>query len=342
MSPDLRPLDRLGSIKIKLGVLVAVTVAVAAVLAAGGVKLGWWPRYTVPIAIIVALVVTQFLAHGMTAPLRQMTRAARAMATGDYSQRVRDTSRDEVGELARAFNTMAGELQQVEQQRRDLIANVSHELRTPIAALQAVLENIVDGVTEPDPATLHTALAQTERLTRLVTDLLDLSRVDAGKAPISVGDVAIRELFDGAVREASVGGSARVSFEVDVRPDDLIIRGDRDRLGQLIANLIDNAARHSPAGGVVTLRAVHDQTGDDHESVVIDVLDDGSGIPPAERTAVFERFNSGRASSGGGTGLGLAIARWVVQLHGGSITVVDSDRGCDFRVSLPVSPGESS
>lgn len=336
MTFDLRPLDRLGSLKIKLGVLVAVTVAVAAVLAAGGVKLGWWPRYTVPIAIVVALVVTQFLAHGMTAPLRQMTRAAQAMATGDYSQRVRDTSRDEVGELARAFNSMATELEQVEQQRRDLIANVSHELRTPISALHAVLENLVDGVTEPDTETLNTALTQTERLTRLVTDLLDLSRVESGVAPMNLTEVPVLDLLHSAVREANVGSSG-VSYDVDVRPDDLVVRGDPDRLRQLIANLLDNAARHSPPGGEVSLHAARED-----DAVVIDVIDDGPGIPVEERHAVFARFHSGRSSSDGGTGLGLAIARWVVQLHSGVIVVADTDRGCDIRVTLPIHGGDRS
>ena len=123
----------------------------------------------------------------MTSPLREMTAAARAMARGDYSRRVRATSRDEVGELARAFNQMAADLAAADQQRRELIANVSHELRTPITALQAVLENLVDGVAAPDPATLRTALAQTERLGRLVAELLDLSRIDAGRGAAATG-----------------------------------------------------------------------------------------------------------------------------------------------------------
>ncbi|GAA2095858.1 HAMP domain-containing sensor histidine kinase [Microlunatus panaciterrae] len=335
MSLALRPLDRFGSIKIKLGVLVAASVTVAAVFAAGGVKLGWPPHYTIPLAVLVALAVTQLLAHGMTAPLRQMTGAARAMAIGDYRQRVSDTSRDEVGELGRAFNRMATELAQVEQQRRELIANVSHELRTPISALHAVLENIVDGVSEPDEQTLRTALAQTERLTRLVTDLLDLSRVDAGIVPMAVEPISAQHLLDDAVIEASVGVS-KVSYDVDVVPPTLVLTGDAERLRQLIANLLDNAGRHSPDGGVVTVRARAEGDG-----VVIDVLDEGPGIPPAERSAVFERFNSGRSARDGGTGLGLAIARWVVQLHNGSIAVADSPRGCDIRVTLPSPQGEA-
>ena len=180
----LRPLDPVRSIKTKLGALVAVTVAVATMLAVLATRAGWSPWLVVPVAVLVGLGVTQLLARGMTKPLRDMTIAAGHMAQGDYTQRVRTDSRDEVGELARAFNRMVATLELVDRQRRDLVANVSHELRTPITALQAVLENLVDGVTTPDAATLAAAHAQTERLSRLVSDLLDLSRVDAGIATL--------------------------------------------------------------------------------------------------------------------------------------------------------------
>src|SRR5688500_17504359 len=140
----------------------------------------------------------------MTSPLREMTAAAQAMARGDYSRRVTATSRDEVGELARAFNTMASDLETVDQQRRELVANVSHELRTPVSALRAVLENLVDGVSPPDPATMQAALSQTERLSRLIGDLLDLSRVDAGIAPMESEPIDVEPFLKAAVKEASV------------------------------------------------------------------------------------------------------------------------------------------
>ena len=327
----IRPLDRLGSIKTKLGVLVAVTVAVAASASVLGLQLGLLPRYTVPAAVVVALAVTQLLASGMTSPLREMTTAAQTMATGDYSRRVRATSRDEVGELARAFNTMAADLEAVDQQRRDLVANVSHELRTPVSALRAVLENLVDGVSPPDQATLQAALDQTERLGRLVNDLLDLSRVDAGLTPLDVEDLEVEPFLRSVVEEAKVGDRP-VEYAVDVRPPGLVVPADRERLHQLVANLLDNAGRHSPAGGTVTLRA-----GRNGERVLLDVVDEGPGIAPSDRSAVFQRFTTGAVAPGdGGTGLGLAISRWVADLHGGSIEVADSDSGCHIRVALPL------
>lgn len=328
----MRPLDRLGSIKTKLGVLVAVTIAVAATLTVVGSTLGVWAGFTIPAAVVVALAVTQVLARGMTSPLREMTAAARSMATGDYSRRVRATSNDEVGELARAFNRMAADLEAVDQQRRDLVANVSHELRTPVSALRAVLENLVDGVTQPDTTTLQAALEQTERLSRLVGDLLDLSRVDAGITPLETDTVLVEPFLQTVVKEAQVSPRP-VSYLVDVRPPDLTLQADRGRLHQLLANLLDNAGRHSPAGGTVEVKASRSGS-----HVLFDVLDDGPGIAEADRSAVFERFTTSAATtspgSDGGTGLGLAIARWIADLHGGSIEVADSTNGCHIRVAL--------
>lgn len=326
----IRPLDRFGSLKIKLGVLVAASVAVAASMTVVGIRMGLWPGYTIPVAIVMALVVTQLLAKGMTSPVRDMTAAARAMATGDYSQRVTASSRDEVGELARAFNTMAAELETVDQQRRELVANVSHELRTPVSALRAVLENLVDGVSPPDPSTLRTALEQTERLSRLVTDLLDLSRVDAGIAPMQLETFPLEPFLQTVVKEARVSDRP-VTYVVGVRPSDLVVNADPGRLHQLVANLLDNASRHSPPGGTVTVGAR--RAGD---QVQLDVVDEGAGINGHDRAGVFERFTTGgTASDDGGTGLGLAIARWIADLHGGSIEVADSTRGCHIRVALP-------
>jgi two-component system sensor histidine kinase BaeS len=323
---DLRPLDRFSSIKTKLGLLVAVTIVVASVLAVIGTRLGISPWATVPVAVVAALAVTQLLARGMTSPLREMTLAAQRMAQGDYSQRVHASSRDEVGELAQAFNRTAATLEMVDRHRRDLVANVSHELRTPIAALQAVLENLVDGVSKPGPGELRTALAQTERLGRLVGDLLDLSRVQEGVTPLRLKEVRLSDIFDDAVAQARADG---LRYAVDVRPENLTVAADPDRLHQLLANLLDNAARHSPSGGEVRLSA--ERLGDD---VLLVVADEGPGIAAADRSAVFERFTTSAAHSSG-TGLGLTISRWVAQLHGGTIAVADGERGCRIQVTLP-------
>jgi len=334
---DLRPLDRLNSIKIKLGVLVAASVTLAAFVTWLGLYNHLGPSRTLPLAIIVSLVVTQVLARGMTAPLRDMTHAARAMADGDYTQRVRATSRDEVGQLAEAFNTMADDLAHADAQRRELVANVSHELRTPVTALQAQLENLVDGVSEPDTATLQAALSQTERLGRLVADLLDLSRLEAGAVALDISEVPLADFLAEAVEGAQlVGASKALTFPVDVVPADLTVPADADRLHQVIANLLHNAVRHSPIGAEVRVAA--SRVGRD---VRIDVVDQGPGIARDQRQHVFERFVRGNTPaitgqiSTGGTGLGLAIVRWAVDLHGGTIEVADTEVGCTMRVTLP-------
>ncbi|TDD28272.1 DUF4173 domain-containing protein [Kribbella turkmenica] len=329
-------MDHVTSVKVKLGLLVAISVIVASIVAAVGAA-GSVPLWlSIPVTVGLALGVTQLLAVGMTSPLREMTAAARGMARGDYSARVSASSSDEVGELARAFNRMAEDLAAVDRQRRELVANVSHELRTPLAALCAVLENLVDGVAEPDPVALRTALDQAERLSALANDLLDLARVDAGAARLSTTEVSVAELLERAVAEARVAGR-QVQYDVRVTPPELIVPADPARLHQLIANLLDNASRHSPAGGVVELTARTTGSG-----WRLEVADEGPGIPVADRDRVFERFGTlTEAEGGGGTGLGLAIARWVTDLHGGSIHFVDPAprrTGARVRVDLPSEP----
>jgi signal transduction histidine kinase len=330
-----RPLDPVRSIKIKIGLILLG--GLFAGMAWFTLMLGWLPFYTSVTATVVALGTLQLLAHGLTSPLREMTAAARAMAQGDYSRRVLATSRDEVGELAGAFNQMAADLAAADQQRRDLIANVSHELRTPITALQGLLENIVDGVSEAEPATMQVALTQTERLGRLVAELLDLSRLDAGVTQLDRAPIDVKEFLDDVVREAAVnadGAGRDVRFKVSAPA--LVVPGDRERLHQVFANLLDNAARHSPPAGTVSVHA--ERQGD---RLLVAVSDEGDGIPPGERTRVFERFTRGQArtSTDGGTGLGLAIARWVVQLHRGTIAVAEPATGapgCHIHVTLPI------
>lgn len=327
---DLRPLDPFRSIKIKLGVLVAATTTTSAVFVWAGLHNELATRYTLPLSVLLALGVTQVLARGMTSPLREMTAAAQAMARGDYSRRVRATSSDEVGELGRAFNRMAEDLGDADRQRRELVANVSHELRTPVSALRAVLENLVDGVTSPDDASLRAALAQTERLGDLVSQLLDLSRVEAGAVPLRRDRLDVGQFLRACVEQAELAGRD-VRYVVDVVPSDLTLVGDQDRLHQVVANLLDNAARHSPPSGVVTARARASA-----QEVQLDVIDEGPGIDPRDRVRVFDRFHRGGASAhDGGTGLGLAIARWVVDLHQGTIRVAESPSGCDIRVTVP-------
>ena len=327
------PLDDVPSIKLKLGFVIAAAVAVTVFVFWVGLKLGLWPSVSGIIAAGVAMVFVWFLSRGMTSPLREMAAAASEMAKGNYDRRVRASSRDEVGALARAFNQMAADLAETDRVRRDLVANVSHELRTPITALQAVLENLVDGVTDPDQQTFATMLAQVERLGRLVKQLLDLSRLESGAVPLDRTAFRVEPMLEHAVREQQLH-VPEVPVQVSVDAHDLTADGDPERVHQVVANLLENAVRHTPRGGIVEVVARRSDHG-----VVIEVLDEGPGIPESEQSRVFERFyraDTARASSAGGAGLGLAIAQWIVDLHGGDIHPERREpHGCRMVVTLP-------
>ena len=317
----MRPLDRVGSIKLKLGLVIVASVAVSAAVSTLGLWLGidvWLRPF---IAAAISLVLVQVLSRGMTSPLREMAAAAQARARGERARPITATSSDEVGQLARAFNEMTAQLDEVDRQRRDLIANVSHELRTPIGALRAVLENLVDGVEPPDEETLRTMLRQAERLSRLVTQLLDLSRLEAGTIPLQRDDIVIAEVLHDAAAESRVH-APDVPVVVDADPA-LVVHADGERVHQVVANLLENAARFTPPGASIRLVASVDGGG-----ARIEVLDEGPGFADADRERVFERFyraDSSRSTAGGGAGLGLAIARWIVDLHGGEIAASRRD-----------------
>ncbi len=331
----MRPLDRLPSIKVKLGVVLVVTVAGTVLVLRLGTRLGLGLPWRALAASGIGLLVVQVLARGMTSPLREMATAATAMARGDHRVRVTATSRDEVGQLARAFNTMAAQLDDVDRQRRELVANVSHELRTPIGALQALLENLADGVEPPDRATLRVALAQTERLGRLIAQLLDLSRMESGALALRPVRFPVRLLLEQALRECELSEPRGVRLKVSVQPGDLAARGDPERVHQVVANLLDNAVRHSPPDGRVWVSA--HAAGDGMTTIA--VCDEGPGIPEHEAQRVFERFyrtDGARSARDGGTGLGLAIARWIVDAHGGAIRAEPREpHGCRVVVELP-------
>ena len=338
------PLVRLSSIRARLAVLVGASVLVAAVVGTIGTDAGVPLWLGLPATIGVALVVTRWLATGMTTPLLQMTEAAQRMAAGDYAARITTSGQDEIGTLARAFASMAAELEEAEEHRRRLVATVAHELRTPLSAQQALLENLVDGVVAPDDDTLRNALTQSERLSSLVADLLDLSRPDGRGAPFSPSRIRAQDLLDDAVGEASLQGRD-VALVVDVEPVDLTVTGDPARLAQVTANLLDNAVRHSPAGGTVTLTA---RTEGERWSLT--VADEGPGLSPERAERLFHRFGPG-GDEGGGTGLGLAIASWVASMHGGTIRALPVETpaenapqgaGARLQMVLPLTPPSHS
>lgn len=332
-----KPVDLFSSLKLELSALIVCATAIAFIMCWFLLKYGWSGWIAMPLTLVVALGITYFFSRGITAPLRQMRDVAESMADGDYTVRVTiDPDRhDEVGQLARSFNEMAEELEHADKMRLDMIANVSHELRTPVSALQAMVENMADGVTEPTPANMESILTQTQRLSDLIAFLLDLSRMEAGAASLNIEQFNVAQFLDETVEplEITDGGHAH-DIQLHVNPD-ITMEGDQDRLRQLFTNIIANALKHSPDGTTVLIDAHEDAN---NGTIVTNVVNFGSQIPPEDRSAIFRRFVKGKSGPGtesGGTGLGLSIARWAAQLHGGNVKVIDDDRGADFEITLP-------
>ena len=318
------------SIKVKFSIVIVIAIGAAVVMSQLGYALGWplWLRPT--LAFIVSLLFVQVLAHGMTSPLRDMAQAAQEISRGAYSHRIDTPSVDEVGQLATAFNAMAADLLDADRQRRELIANVSHELRTPIAGIRAALENVMDGVVPPTDELFHAMHGRVDRLQRLVAELLDLSRLEAGDIIFDVRPLSLAEVVQGAVEEARFDHPS-VDISVAV-PAGAVVSGDPERLHQVVANLLDNAMLHGAEP--ITVRA---DVG--RRTVRLSVIDCGPGLPVGAHHRVFERFY--RIAAPGeispGTGLGLSIVRWIVELHGGTITAApNGPNGTCFDVDLPL------
>jgi len=293
----------------------------------------------VVIVALVAVVIVAALLRGTLGAARELDRmlaATRRVEDGDYTVRVGKTRSDlpPIQELARGFDTMAARLQADEEQRRSLLADVSHELRTPLSIITGNLEAIVDGVYPPDAAHLAPILDETRVLERLIDDLRTISLSEAGMLPLhpepTDPDLLIADVAR-SFRAAAEAASVEVVTEI---PDDLpIVEIDPVRIREVLANLVANGLRHTPAAGRVTISGAVDGAW-----LVLGVADTGPGIDPALVPHVFDRFVKGVDSRG--SGLGLAIARGLVEAHGGTIAV-DSPAGggTTFRVSLPLATG---
>jgi signal transduction histidine kinase len=290
------------------------------------------------LGVIAAVLLGAAVARRVTAPLRQMASAAARVGRGDLSGDVPVPSEDELGSLARAFNAMTADLRRLEEHRKHVTADIAHELRTPLAVLQANLEGMLDGIVEASPERLAALHGQVRLLGRLVDDLRDLSLAQAGRLMLNRTDSDLRGLVDAAVsvvlpraQEKGVAVQARLAAGLP------LLHVDRDRIMQVIHNLLDNAIRHTPAGGAVTV-----DLSVRGAEVRLAVRDAGPGIPPDEIERVFERFyrlDASRSRATGGTGLGLAVVKSLVEAHGGRVEVASAlGEGSTFVVVLPITP----
>ncbi|WP_404867984.1 sensor histidine kinase [Kitasatospora griseola] len=285
--------------------------------------------------LLVTVAVTVAVGLRLSRPLHALTHAARRMADGDLSARVRVTGRNEISGLAVAFNAMAERRGELEELRKAMVGDIAHELRTPLSNIRGWLEAVEDGVATADRALTGSLLEEAMLLQHLVDDLRDLAAADAGELSLYREPVDIDELLTQVAK--SHGAQAQASgVTLAVGPATAPeVFADPVRLRQALGNLVSNAVRHTPSGGTVTLRARAE-----NHSVLIDVADTGSGIAAADLPLVFERFwraERSRSRRSGGSGLGLAIVRKLAELHDGGVEAASTPgAGAVFTVRLPL------
>jgi signal transduction histidine kinase len=276
---------------------------------------------------LVAVVVSLLLSRGVVAPVKILTTASQRIADGHYAERVQIPGSDELGQLSHSFNQMAVKLEQVEAMRRQLIGDVSHELRTPLTAIKGSMEGLLDGVLPAAPETYQQIHQEADRLARLVDDLQELSRVEAGAYPLELRPVAVSTLVETTLKRFSAQAQAkRIEIRSDLPAGLPPILADQDRITQVLTNLVGNALQYTPEGGQVTIQAA--PHGDE---VYISVADTGLGIPAEHLPHLFTRFyrvdKSRSRQAGGGSGIGLTIARHLVEAHGGRIWAESGGEG---------------
>ena len=296
-------------------------------------------------AVIIALIVAYFVSRNITLPIRQMQETAQQIAKGDFGRRVRIKSKDELGELAKSFNTMADELQQkmenlrrMDRMRTDFVANVSHELKTPLTLIRGYIETLEDRAMDDKSTSIKfisIIKEHADRLGNIVNDLLSLSELELSDDSVHKTEFDLKELID----EISLGfgralAEKKQMLTVSSQGSDLRIRADRDKIEQVFVNLIDNAIKYTKESGCIELSLVEQD-----RAVCVNVQDNGIGIPKEHRGRVFERFyrvDKARSRDLGGTGLGLSIAKHIVLAHNGKISIESElNKGTKVSVTLP-------
>ena len=287
-------------------------------------------------ATAIALVLGILLARAISRPVRELTEATQIVALGDFGHQVPVRTQDELGELAKSFNQMSADLAQASQLRRQMTADIAHELRTPLSVILGYTEALSDGKLHGSPGMYQAMYGEAQLLSHLVDDLRTLSLADAGeltlnRLPVAPGDCLERT----AASQAALAAHQSVEVRVQVAPNLPLIEADRERIAQVLGNLMSNALRYTPAGGTITLSAEAAA-----ESVLLRVSDTGPGIEPDHLPHIFQRFYRADESrtTNGESGLGLAIAKSLVEAHGGTITVESIvGQGTTFTVALPAS-----
>jgi len=289
-------------------------------------------------AVLVAVLISLLFSRRILLPLRAMMQASQRIAEGHYNERVEVVGGDELGQLADRFNQMAEKLHQVETMRRQLIGDVSHELRTPLTAIKGSMEGLMDGVLPATDETYQQIHQEADRLNRLIDDLQELSRVEAGAYELDLRPIQIAPVLETLVKRfRQQYGTKGVILDLSLPADLPAVRADENRILQVLTNLTGNALQYTPEGGSVTISAART-----NGNVSISVRDTGTGISPEHLAHLFDRFyrvdKSRSRAAGGGSGIGLTIVKYLVEAHGGEIRVESEGKGKGsiFTFTLPI------
>ena len=290
------------------------------------------------ITLVVALVAVYVMTYEMTKPLRQMSEATKRYAEGDFSMRVQVNGRNEMADLAGAFNSMARDLASLESSRRSFVANVSHELKTPMTTIGGFIDGILDGTIGPDKQEHYLKIVSDEvkRLSRLVVSMLNLSKIEAGKLSLKRRDFDICDMiFRTMLGFEQVIEQKQFSITGLENMESTIISGDKDMLTQVVYNLVDNAVKFTPVGGEIHFDVVHDM-----QKVYVSIRNSGKGISSEELDRVFDQFykvDKSRSFDVKGAGLGLYIVKSIVEMHGGAIKASSvENQYTEFSFWLPM------
>lgn len=290
------------------------------------------------LAIGISTLIIYYFSQGiLIKPLYEINKTAREISGGEFEKRVAISSRDEIGQLAESFNYMADTLQNLENMRREFIANISHELRSPITSIRGFIEGILDGTIPEDKHKyyLSIVLDESKRLTRLISDVLDLSRLESGEFSLKMDTFELNELIRVTIiRFENEIESKKLNVDVVLTGDNMYVIGDRDRIGQVISNFVDNAIKFTGQGGSISIK-----TKLSGKKITVSVGDTGAGIPEDELKLIWDRFHMVDKSrtTKKGTGLGLSIARQIINQHGEKIWAESKEgSGSTFSFTLKV------
>jgi signal transduction histidine kinase len=299
----------------------------------------WVPIGTLVVTFIAAIVFLRIV-RGLGMPLGNVMEAADRVAGGDYSVRVAEHGPPPIRRLASSFNQMTERLGKSEQQRRNLMADVAHELRTPLSVVQGKLEGLLDGVYSRDDVQLEEILSEVQVLSRLIEDLRTLTLSEAGVLKLEKEFTDVRDLIQTVGRAFATEASMRqIALKVDLPASLPALVIDAVRIRQVLNNLLSNALRHTPPGGLIETSAGTSAGTVDSKSIWIQVRDTGGGMTQTETERAFERFQKGAESRG--SGLGLTIARNLVVAHGGTIQAASQPGlGTTIKLTLPVEAQE--